>query len=202
MAFGIQKTCVTSGERPAQISQHHSAPYRNRLLICSTVMDQWRFESSRSHQMNLERITNNIEVDQITQCWEWTRSCSSSGYGQLTEQGEYWNAHVYSWVIHNGPRPDKQVIRHRCHNKKCCNPDHLLSGTYKENWLDSEISYKAASTKRRASWSVYGTVYPTCRDAVNETGVSMHSIIKYTHQGVFDAESYEDGCVKGKRRHS
>lgn len=49
-------------------------------------------------------------------------------------------------------------------------------------------------------WSVYGKGYQTCREAVDETGISMASIIKYTKQGVFDEEAYEAGCRKGKRR--
>ena len=28
-------------------------------------------------------------------------------------------------------------IRHLCNNKRCCNPSHLLEGTYSENSLDA-----------------------------------------------------------------
>jgi len=150
--------------------------------------------------MKLRRITNNIVVDPDTQCWNWIKSCSSSGYGQLTENGKYWNTHVYSWVLHNGPLPAGHLVRHSCHNKKCCNPAHLQSGTHQDNWKDSEKIHTEVSTKRRAMWSVYGKDYQTCREAVDQTGISMASIIKFTKQGVFDEKAYEAGCRKGRRR--
>ncbi len=150
--------------------------------------------------MKLERITNNISIDPKTGCWNWTKSCSSSGYGQLTEDGKYWNTHVYSWVFHNGPLPTGMIVRHSCHNKKCCNPDHLSHGTHQDNWYDSERVHKEVSTKRRLVWSVYGVEYQTCREAVQGSGISMNSIIKFTKQGVFDQAAYEAGCKIGRRK--
>jgi hypothetical protein len=92
------------------------------------------------------------------------------------------------------------VVRHRCHNKKCCNIAHLEAGTYSQNYQDSREVHALAAAKGRKTWIVNGISYQTCRDAVSKTGISMHSIIKYTVDGVFDNNAYLIGCIKGKRR--
>jgi hypothetical protein len=33
--------------------------------------------------------------------------------------------------------PEGMIVRHRCHNKRCINPDHLQLGTQKENIRDT-----------------------------------------------------------------
>jgi hypothetical protein len=43
--------------------------------------------------------------------------------------------HVYETV--KGPIPKGMVIRHLCHNRACCNPDHLRRGTNKQNNQDT-----------------------------------------------------------------
>ena len=82
-------------------------------------------------QMNLDRIKNNTTVSD-TGCWEWQKSCNSSGYGQLTENKKYWSAHRYAYACTN-TLSDGDVVRHTCHNRKCCNPEHLKIGTHKDN---------------------------------------------------------------------
>lgn len=91
-------------------------------------------------------------------------------------------------------------VRHSCHNKACCNPEHLSLGTPKENWEDSREIHKQASDSRRKVWLVDGVSYETCQSAVEKTGISIHSIIKFTKDGVFDRQAYEIGCRLGKRK--
>ncbi len=145
--------------------------------------------------MDIQRIINNT-VQTDTGCWEWKRSCNSAGYGQLTENKTYWLAHRYAYVCTYGEIKSSEVIRHKCHNPKCCNPEHLLSGTHKDNWHDSSEQHLTASLESRSSWKVEGVEYSTLREATHSTGISMSSLIKYTKNGVFDAKSYRDGCKK------
>lgn len=49
----------------------------------------------------MEKIKNNIIID-TSGCWIWQKSCSSSGYGQFTIDGVYWNTHRYVWQKYNG----------------------------------------------------------------------------------------------------
>ncbi len=39
------------------------------------------------------------------------------------------------------------LIRHKCDNRKCCNPGHLESGTHKENMSDKSLRGRAKGLK-------------------------------------------------------
>lgn len=146
--------------------------------------------------MTIDKIKNKVKVLDNT-CWEWQKSCNSAGYGQLTENKIYWLAHRYAYACTN-KLDAKDVVRHKCHNTKCCNPDHLELGTHKDDWYDSEQTHLDASSKRRKTWSVKGVVYETIREASLETGLSQHSLVKYTVDGIFDIDAYLQGCKKAR----
>ncbi len=73
-------------------------------------------------------------------CWNWTASCGTAGYGQIGSiggRGSPVGAHRVAWSLHTGKRiPEKKVIMHSCDNKLCCNPAHLRIGTQAENLAD------------------------------------------------------------------
>ena len=145
--------------------------------------------------MNIGRIKNSIAVTPEG-CWEWQKSCSSAGYGQLTENRKYWSAHKYAYLCVNGELKDGEVVRHKCHNKKCCNPDHLTKGSQADNWRDSEEVHRAATRKSRKIWNVQGVSYPTARHALKATGISSTALVKFTDADtrVFDVDAYRKGC--------
>lgn len=72
----------------------------------------------------------------VTGCWFWLGAMGTRGYGNLSLLGKYLNAHVASFLIFNGPIPADQVVRHTCHQRLCCNPDHLILGSQRQNMID------------------------------------------------------------------
>lgn len=75
-------------------------------------------------------------VDRITTpegCWPWTGGKHTFGYGS-TVNG---SAHRVAYKLAKGEIPAGHVVRHQCHNPICCRPDHLLTGTQKENVHDT-----------------------------------------------------------------
>lgn len=72
-----------------------------------------------------------------TGCTEWTGNIGSNGYGRLKRDGKQILAHRLSYEISNGPIPADLVIRHKCDNPPCVNPDHLEIGTFKDNTRDA-----------------------------------------------------------------
>ena len=70
-----------------------------------------------------------------TGCWEWN-SPEKNGYGRINNIG----AHRFSWKLYNGDIPEGKIVRHKCNNNKCVNPDHLCLGTDADNMLDKKGS--------------------------------------------------------------
>lgn len=147
--------------------------------------------------MDINRIKNSTTVTDPG-CWVWQKSCNSAGYGQLTENKKYWLAHRYAFTCEKHELKSTEVVRHLCHNPKCCNPDHLAVGTHKDNWLDSESKHRQAAKKRRKSWVVGDKTYPTMREAQKNTGISFGGLSKHTKDGVFDIEGYREACIIAK----
>ena len=72
-------------------------------------------------------------------CWEWRGARNELGYGVLTlvRKGlESARVHRLVYERHNGPIPEGLVVRHKCDNPPCSNPDHLELGTKADNTRD------------------------------------------------------------------
>jgi len=81
-------------------------------------------------------------------CHEYNGPRFSSGYGQVKINGSPKLAHrvVYERVV--GLIPVGNVVRHKCDNPPCINPDHLEVGTTAENNADREIRNRSAKGER------------------------------------------------------
>lgn len=73
-------------------------------------------------------------------CWVWTGSVGSSGYGKVGgtpsapgEKAPDRLTHRVVWEHHNGPIPDGLELDHLCGVIRCCNPEHLEPVTSAEN---------------------------------------------------------------------
>ena len=76
-------------------------------------------------------------------CWPWTGALMTSGYGQTRVRMDgRWRgagAHQVAHYVATGQwerAADNRLVRHLCHNRRCCNPAHLAGGTPTENGQD------------------------------------------------------------------
>ena len=145
----------------------------------------------------MDRILNNIIIDSKG-CWIWQKSCAGSGYGQLTVKGKYWQAHRYAHTYTKGVIPKGLLLRHSCHNPKCCNPDHLSVGNDLDNWHDSKEVHLEAQVKLRKSWTIGHVTYATLREASQATGLHQGTILKHTVNGVFNVSTYKAACIQAR----
>lgn len=84
-------------------------------------------------------------------CWLWTASRSSKGYGMFWFEGQTVSAHRFSYELYNGSIPEGMVVRHKCDNPPCVNPDHLELGTQAANERDKIVRgrYRNGNMQKR-----------------------------------------------------
>lgn len=92
----------------------------------------------RVYQPLEERLMSRVQ--KTSTCWIFTGSNNNKGYGLIRideTSRKTMLAHRASYELFNGPIDEGLIIRHRCDNPPCVNPDHLETGGYSENMMDS-----------------------------------------------------------------
>lgn len=80
------------------------------------------------------------EGSQITTpCLVFTGWKKQSGHGQIGENGKKVKTHRVAFEHKHGPIPKGMCVLHLCDNPACCNPDHMILGTQKENMHDAML---------------------------------------------------------------
>lgn len=84
-------------------------------------------------------------VEKTDRCWYWLqyRRWSqrrilqrSRGYGIFRTGGKSYSAHKLAYMLVHGEVAPSMIIRHRCGDSRCVNPEHLMLGTQAENMQD------------------------------------------------------------------
>jgi hypothetical protein len=72
-------------------------------------------------------------------CWIWSDKPNEDGYGTLSIKGVAKpKAHRIAAALFLPDYDDALVVRHKCDNPICCNPNHLAMGTQADNIRDRE----------------------------------------------------------------
>lgn len=84
-----------------------------------------------------EVVALQAREDPLTGCIEWIGARNGRGYGVVKRGGVTRPASRWAYWYSFGPIPPGVVVRHRCDNPPCVNPDHLTLGSQAENIQDS-----------------------------------------------------------------
>lgn len=101
----------------------------------------------------LAKLKENTWINSETGCWEWLGKTNECGYSLMQVNYKRYKVHRLSLYIHS---PDfdldnfKQLSLHKptCHLKTCWNPEHLYSGTHKDNAKDEIIQGRNVSQRK------------------------------------------------------
>lgn len=126
-------------------------------------------------------------VDKSGECWIWTGSKHSAGYGSTSVNAKRVYAHRYAYEVLVGPIPEGLVIDHLCRNRLCVRPDHLEPVTLAEN------------TRRGAT--PFGPLHATCKrghDVLNEENIYVAQGGKHCRQCARDRDNQRVRPNRGK----
>lgn len=185
------------GKRASCVQCSQEFPARGRQIACSTTCSELHKAAKRAARLaalpikvklctdksDKAYILDRILVNEETGCWEWQKSLRpQTGYGQVG--GYPHTAHRLSYMLWKGELGDL-LVRHNCHNRICCNPEHLVSGTKFDNWHDSEEMYlemaanrRGRPAKNRVSVTLRGVTYASKSEAREALGVGEKALNK------------------------
>ena len=81
----------------------------------------------------LKRLFSGLRIE--GECWVWQKCRDEHGYGRIWYDGKTRWAHRVAYAALKKAIPEGMTIDHKCHNRACCNPDHLEAVTQNENTL-------------------------------------------------------------------
>jgi hypothetical protein len=91
--------------------------------------------------MNITDLPERMQSKIRTDCWIWTASVNSKGYGCYSIDGKSHLAHRVAYESAVGPIPEGAQLDHLCRNVRCVNPEHLEPVTQVENMARVSEAY-------------------------------------------------------------
>lgn len=125
------------------------------------------------NQKSIDLFKSHLE-EKSSGCLEWTGSTTRDGYGKVKIKQKVYGAHRIAFLIHNRCLPKDKEIMHKCDNKLCCNPEHLVAGTHKDNMQDMIKKGRQGKVKNKIIKLTIEKVTEIRR--LSDEGLSKHKI--------------------------
>lgn len=134
------KSCRDCGAQFIESYGDSESQWANRCF-CSVKCVSVHFAKIRAKSI-FERLEERQVKLGADKCWKWDGTKDNRGYGILSgrlgrrSKQRKEKAHRVSYELHHGEIPLGMVVRHKCDNPECTNPNHLETGTQKDNMRD------------------------------------------------------------------
>lgn len=106
--------------------------------------------STKEEGLRRRGWTEQQVVDGMTPCWNWNGTVMENGYGYVHAENRLHRAHRVSYEVFVEAIPGGLVVRHLCNNRRCIRPDHLTTGTQRQNLNDMVGARRSANGERNA----------------------------------------------------
>lgn len=102
------------------------------------------------------RLRRRCVVNVETGCWEWTGAKSKNGYGRIKVDGRLALTHrVAAYCAGVGDQIFATItgecVMHTCDNKACCNPNHLIDASRRDNMRDCAAKGRVYGQKAQSA---------------------------------------------------
>lgn len=116
------------------MNTRHMKPGQCTDLLKGAEAD-W-YSTGNLNEIGLKRFWSKVKRRGKDECWEWNAGLARDGYGKFNLMHTTAPAHRVAWIIKNGPLDPSVYATHKCDNRKCCNPDHIVAGSAQSNMDD------------------------------------------------------------------
>lgn len=90
----------------------------------------------KTREQRIAAFMSRVRVDD-NGCWIWQGEIRADGYGECWCFGKREMPHQAAFrELKCETLKSGEVLRHTCDVRKCCNPDHIISGTQADNIRD------------------------------------------------------------------
>lgn len=137
----MQKECAACGNL-ISVNPNESEKQRKGRKYCSHTC------AIRARIKPVSDRLKNYYVDGLG-CWIWMGALNNKGYGQISVGGKSELAHRIMYANTIGMLTPQIVLRHRCDNPRCVNPEHLEPGTKADNSQDMLRRGRAAHQSKK-----------------------------------------------------
>ena len=119
-----------------------------------------------------ERFWRKVDKKSDDECWLWLGATFVQGYGAFSPKASVTlRAHKVAYEYIKGAIPDGLILRHKCDNPPCCNPNHLILGTQKDNARDMMERGRGKKTSR-SGWHVLKPEDVRCIRELRDEGMA------------------------------
>lgn len=132
------------------------------------------------NKTNVFKYVNMMQGD-TTVCWPWIGATGGQhGRPYVRHNGKVRTAYSVVYELTSGDLVGTRLIRHKCDNPICCNPNHLEIGTQKENMRDMKERERHGIPKIvKNAWLKLRADGVAIKDIASRYGVSATAVSVY-----------------------